>query len=91
MNRRGFFLGLATAALCATTRLYGLATVPVVKARNLTLAEWAMAAPGSPVDQIAKILAEQNEILEDMIWRDKPRSPVRINTPLPEVIWREVV
>ncbi len=100
MNRRGFFLGMAAAALCATTRLYGLASLPyqgrsrfswdkgLQVADNMTLAEWAKNNDEYGYS-LVKILEEQNEILKDVVFVSGDPGPFRmtIKTPLPEVAW----
>ncbi len=97
MNRRGFFLGLAAAALCATTRVYGLATVPIrrkalLSQTNITLAEWsAQMGRGAPVAKMAELLKAHNAILDDMVFvsgKPEPFRRVTIRTRLPEVAWK---
>lgn len=98
MNRRGFLLGLATAALCATTRLYGLASLPILQ--DITLAEWATwRDPQGDIAKIADYLQESNEILDDAVFVSRQptygvspmekalRDIVTIKTKLPEVAW----
>ena len=102
MNRRGFFKGLAAAALCATANVYGLLPLPYQGSRFSwdkgleiadapTLMAWARQwNPNGDHAQIAKILGARNEILDDVVFKDAGPKPHRvvIRTRLPEVVWR---
>lgn len=53
--------------------------------KDWTLADWAKHLdPGGPVTAVAGLMAQTNEILEDMVFVEGTQ-PVRIDTPLPEV------
>jgi hypothetical protein len=101
MNRRGFFKGLAAAALCATANVYGFLPLPYQGSRfswdkglqvasSETLVEWARKwNPNGDLPAIAKLLTQQNEILKDMVFVSGEPGPFRttIKTKLPEVAW----
>lgn len=66
------------------------ATLP---AGNLTLADFSKRmGPDGKVDPVAEMLSQDNEILEDIVWREanQPTSHVvSIRTGLPAVYWRQ--
>ncbi len=102
MNRRRFLLGMAAAALGATTRLYGLAD-PIYQGSRFswdkglevanvdTLLEWSQRMdPGGNLAEIAELLSQTNEILDDMVFKDaSPKAHrIEIKTRLPEVVYQ---
>ena len=94
MNRRRFFemMGWAAAAPVAYSFIgSGSIYVPSgkIEAVNMTLAEWArkMDPKGSQA-QIARLMAQSNEILEEMVFKPGKLPPIRIETVLPEVSYR---
>lgn len=104
MNRRGFFKGLAAAALCATANVYGFLPLPYRGSRFSwdkglevadapTLLAWARQwNPNGDLPQIAKLLSAQNEILNDMVFVSGDPGPFRttIRTRLPEMISKAI-
>ncbi|MBW7929802.1 MAG: hypothetical protein H3C57_00640 [Gammaproteobacteria bacterium] len=65
----------------------------VLNAGQLTLADMSKRlGPDGKVDPIAELLSQQNEILEDIVWKEanQPTSHVvTIRTGLPAVYWRQ--
>lgn len=60
---------------------------------QLTLADYAKRmGPDGKIDPIAELLSQQNEILEDIVWKEanQPTSHVvTVRTGLPSVYWRQ--
>lgn len=60
---------------------------------QLTLADYAKRlSPDGKIDPIAELLSQQNEILEDIVWKEanQPTSHVStVRTGLPAVYWRQ--
>lgn len=89
MNRRSFFRSLACGVLTAAATIY-CPKIVVEPKRTMTLLEWARKVdPNGSVDQMAKILAQTNEILQDVL-RDvaiygEGAYKVTIRNKLPEV------
>lgn len=61
---------------------------------QLTLADFAKRlGPDGKIDPIAELLSQQNEILEDVVWKEanQPTSHVvTVRTGLPDVYWRQL-
>lgn len=58
---------------------------------QLTLADYSKRTNNGKIDPIAELLSQQNDILEDIVWREanQPTSHlVTIRTGLPAVYWR---
>ena len=64
----------------------------VLSAGQLTLADWSKRlSPDGKIDPIAELLSQQNEILEDAVFKEgnlPTGHRVSIRTGLPEVYWR---
>ena len=60
---------------------------------QLTLADYAKRlSPDGKIDPIAELLSQQNDILEDIVWKEanQPTSHVvTVRTGLPSVYWRQ--
>lgn len=85
----GFHTGLVSAEQLAFVGFAGA----TLSAGQLTLADYSKRmGPDGKIDPIAEMLSQQNEILEDVVYREanQPTSHVvTIRTGLPSVYWRQ--
>lgn len=60
---------------------------------QLTLADYSKRlGPDGKIDPIAELLSQQNDILEDIVWKEANQTTshvVTVRTGLPEVYWRQ--